>query len=447
MGGARRATFAVALVAALAAALALACVASAAKTPKTVWLCKPSNKSNPCLTSRAKTVVTYEGETRQETVVAQAKSRKPPIDCFYVYPTVSEQETPNANLEIEPQETQIAIDQASRFSQNCRVYAPMYKQLTLKAIKEPVTTQEELTAFEGVFAAFHEYLAKFNKGRGFVLIGHSQGSAMLEALISSAIDPNPALRKQLVSAILLGGQVLVPEGEGVGGTFQHVPACTAATDIGCVIAYSSFLKEPPENSFFGRPNSALFGGSVPPGSEVLCVNPATYTQTGAVGTLIPEAPTTPFPGTIGGGTPTPTATTPWVQTTNLITAQCKHENGATWLNVAFKEGVGQTDPGKPRGTQRSRRGTGRARMGPAPLRRQHRARQPGQHGRDPVSGLRPRTLEPSRAGLSRATPQSRPDPPRAALACPRTARPSPCAARGRDPGPGRSQHRQIRSRR
>ncbi len=344
MGGARRvprrAAFAVALVSAMALALALAGAASA-KTAKTVWLCKPSNKTNPCLTSRATTVVTYEGETRHETIVPQAKTHKPPIDCFYVYPTVSEQEGPNANLEIEPQETQIAIDQASRFSQNCRVYAPMYRQLTLKAIKEPVTQQEEITAFEGVFAAFHEYLTKFNKGRGFVLIGHSQGSAMLEALISSAIDSNPAVRSKLVSAILLGGQVLVPEGKGVGGTFQNVPACTAATDIGCVIAYSSFLKEPPENSFFGRPNSALFGGSVPPGSEVLCVNPALYQQNGSVGTLIPEAPTTPFPGTIGGGSPVPTATTPWVQTTNTSTAQCKHENGATWLNVAFKEGVSQ----------------------------------------------------------------------------------------------------------
>jgi hypothetical protein len=343
IGGVRRATFAVVLVAALTAALALAGVASA-KTQKTVWLCKPSNKSNPCLTSRADTVVTYEGETRHETVVPQAKTHKPPIDCFYVYPTVSEQEGPNANLEIEPQETQIAIDQASRFSQNCRVYAPMYKQLTLKAINNPggVTPQEQLTAFEGVSAAFQEYLAKFNKGRGFVLVGHSQGSAMLEALISTEIDSNPAVRSKLVSAILLGGQVLVPEGKGVGGTFQHVPACTAATDIGCVIAYSSFLKEPPENSFFGRPNSALFGGPAPAGSEVLCVNPALFQQSGGVGTLIPEAPTTPFPGTIGAGSPTPSASTPWVQSTNLVTAQCKHENGATWLNIAFKEGVSQT---------------------------------------------------------------------------------------------------------
>ncbi len=44
-------------------------------------------------------------------------AKKPPIDCFYVYPTVSSQFTMNANLEIGPEEKQIAIDQASRFSQ------------------------------------------------------------------------------------------------------------------------------------------------------------------------------------------------------------------------------------------------------------------------------------------------------------------------------------------
>jgi hypothetical protein len=312
---------------------------------KTVWLCKPGKKPDPCQSSRESTVVSYAGDTRHETVVPQAKVHKPPIDCFYVYPTVSEQEGPNADLTIEPQETQIAIDQASRFSSVCKVYAPMYKQLTLKAINTPggVTKEDQVTAFGGVLAAFTEYLSKYNKGRPYVLIGHSQGSAMLEALITQLIDNNEALRDQMVSAILLGGQVLVPEGQLAGATFKNVPLCTAATDTSCVIAYSSFLKEPPENAFFGRPNSALVASEPPPaGSEVVCVNPGLLQQNGSVATLIPEAPTTPFPGSFSGAVPTPSATTPWVQTTNIVTGQCKHENGATWLNIAFKEGVSQT---------------------------------------------------------------------------------------------------------
>jgi hypothetical protein len=333
-----------ALAFAVAALLTLALAATASAKSSTVWLCKPGKKPDPCMQDRTTTVTSYAGTTRQESVQKPVKSGKPAIDCFYVYPTVSEQEGPNANLEIEPQETQIAIDQASRFSQDCKVYAPMYRQLTLKAINEPaaVTPAAELTAYEGVLSAFLEYMHKFNKGRGVVLIGHSQGALMLENLIKQQFDGNAALRKQLVSAVLLGGNVLVPEGQREGATFTHVPTCASATETSCVIAYSSFLKEPPENAFFGRPSSPLLGGPVPPGLEVVCVNPTLLEQNGAVGNLLPYAPTTAFPGSIGAGSPTPTAATPWVESLGSATAQCKHENGATWLNVALKEGLPQS---------------------------------------------------------------------------------------------------------
>ena len=307
---------------------------------KTVWLCRPHKQPDPCEASRNSTTVTYTGGVRHETVVEAGKA-KPPIDCFYVYPTVSEQAGPNANLTIEPQETQVAIDQASRFSQVCKVYAPMYPQLTLKAIKETIPPEAGTKAFVGVLTAFKEYLAKFNKGRPFVLIGHSQGSVMLENLIPFAVESEPAVAEKMISAIVLGGNVLVPEGGLKGDTFAHTPLCTAATDTGCVIAYSTFLKEPPEDSFFGRPGSPLLGGGAPPppGTEVACVNPTLLTQNGGIGTLLPYAPTTPFPGEQGGAVPTPTASTPWVQTNDIDQAQCKHENGATWLQPSFKASV------------------------------------------------------------------------------------------------------------
>ncbi len=312
-----------------------------AKTEKAVWLCRPHKAPDPCENSRESTTVTYTGNTREEAKVTVGKTKPPPIDCFYVYPTVSEQEGPNANLTIEPQETQIAIDQASRFSQYCKVYAPMYPQLTLKAIKEPVSEEDGIEAYLGVAKAFKEYMTKFNKGRGVVLIGHSQGAVMIENLIKFEFESaHPEWRNQLISAIILGGNVIVPEGQLVGGMFQDVPLCTSAADTGCVIAYSTFLKEPPEDSYFGRPDSSLLGGKPPPpGSEVACVNPTVLVQNGSEGTLLPYAPTTPFPGEIGAGSPTPKAETPWVLTKGLYQAQCKHENGATWLEPSFKPGV------------------------------------------------------------------------------------------------------------
>jgi len=332
-------------IAALLAVVALAALtpglAAAAKS-STVWLCKPGLKNDPCAASREATAVTFTGTTRQEATVKPVKGRQA-VDCFYVYPTVSEQTTTNANLEIEPEETAIGVDQASRFSQLCKVYAPMYPQLTLKAISSPggITLEDEEKAYLGVRNAFEEYLTRYNKGRGIVLIGHSQGSLMLEQLIKEEFDPSPTLRKQLVSAMLMGGNVLVPEGQLEGGSFENVPACTSAAEVGCVIAYSTFLKEPPAESYFGRPDSPLLSATPPPGSQVLCVNPTLLNQNGAVGNLLPYAPTTPFPGAQGGDVPVPTASTPWVTARGLFTAQCKNENGASWLNVGLSGSVSE----------------------------------------------------------------------------------------------------------
>ena len=117
-----------------------------------------------------------------------------------------------------------------------------------------------------VLNAFETYLHRYNHGRGFVLIGHSQGSLVLEQLIAKAVDSKPAVRKRMLSAILLGGNVLVKRGRAVGGTFHHIPACQSDVQLSCVIAYSTFDQAPPADSLFGRTSVA--------GEHVLCTNPA-----------------------------------------------------------------------------------------------------------------------------------------------------------------------------
>jgi hypothetical protein len=323
-----------ALLVALSAQLAPVAQAAPAHT---VWLCRPGLAGDPCEAPRTATVVSYEGAVRREAVQSQVGGGAPPIDCFYVYPTVSTQAGPNANLEIEPQETRVAVAQASRFSQDCRVFAPMYPQLTLSGIGKPrpASPLAAIKAYAGVLRAWQEYLRRYNRGRGFVLIGHSQGALMLIQLIREQIDEHTALRRRLVSAILLGGNVLVPRGRVEGGTFDHVPACESAAETGCVIAYSSFATEPPANSYFGRPGSPLLeGGLTPSGMQVLCVNPTLQVQDGSAGALLPYAPTTQSPGPLGASSAAPLAPTPWVEETDLATAQCEHRNGASWLQIS-----------------------------------------------------------------------------------------------------------------
>src|SRR4051794_25694621 len=85
---------------------------------KTVWLCQPGKAKNPCETSLTATRLAPDG-TAQGTERSRRAGKNAPIDCFYVYPTVSEQKTTNANLKIDPQQRAIATFQASRFSQVC----------------------------------------------------------------------------------------------------------------------------------------------------------------------------------------------------------------------------------------------------------------------------------------------------------------------------------------
>jgi streptogramin lyase len=304
----------------------------------TVWLCQPGLANNPCESDLTTTVQLPNGSS----LVKHSKlAKNPPIDCFYVYPTVSSQNTLNANLKIDPEETQIAIDQASRFSQVCKVYAPVYPQFTIRTIFEGVTPGEATIAYDGVLSAWRDYLANFNHGRGVVLVGHSQGTVMLKQLVKEQIDPNPVLRRRLVSADLLGGQVTVPVGKDVGGDFQHVPACHAAWQTGCVVAYSSFLKEPPEPSYFGRVASPLFKTGPNPSLQILCVNPAAlfggdrsgHSEGDRSELLLPYFSTSLFPGALEPFWQVPTAPTPWVSTPGQYSAQCKQANGASWLQL------------------------------------------------------------------------------------------------------------------
>ena len=71
--------------------------------------------------------------------------------------------------------------------------------------------------------------ASYNKGRGFVLIGHSQGALLLEQLIKEQIDPNPTLRNSSCRPCCSAATCWCPKGKLVGGTFQNVPACQRRT--------------------------------------------------------------------------------------------------------------------------------------------------------------------------------------------------------------------------
>lgn len=231
------------------------------------WLCRPG-RSDACSGDISVTSVAANGKAK---VVNAAPASAPPIDCFYVYPTVSTDPGGNSDMVIDAAETNVARVQFAPFSSVCRTFAPMYRQVTLKALRDRMlgqpTTADRVMAYTDVVAAWKDYLARDNRGRGFILFGHSQGSGILKALIQNEIEGKPIAR-QLVAAYIPGTNVLVPTGRDVGGDFKQTPLCRGSAQNDCVVAWVSFRdgKTPPADSLFGRTTIA--------GNQVACTNPA-----------------------------------------------------------------------------------------------------------------------------------------------------------------------------
>jgi len=276
-----RSSFRVALAVAFSAALLAACGSDDDRTFSTAqqpygdyvspqyadglnWLCHPLAERDYCLDDLSATVVYADGSIEVE---PHQPADDPAIDCFYVYPTWSLDNAGNSDLDAaEDEEGFVVVNQAARLNAVCRVFAPIYRQVTIPALFNPALGGDSALAQADVVDAFKHYIANDNRGRGFVLVGHSQGASRLRALVEAEVEADAYLRDRLVSAILLGAAVTAPEGEDVGGSFATVPACREVGQTGCVISYASYRSTDPAAT-------GAFFGTAPEGFDALCTNP------------------------------------------------------------------------------------------------------------------------------------------------------------------------------
>jgi Protein of unknown function (DUF3089) len=305
------------------------------------WLCRPG-RQDACAIDHTTTVVAADGKLSKETWTADPNA---PIDCFYVYPTISTDPTPNSDMNADPAELNVIKQQFARFASKCKPYAPLYRQVTLVGLRRMLAPGATVTLDQGlqyddVKDAWNYYLKNDNQGRGVVLVAHSQGSFILNRLIKDEIDGKP-IQSKLVSAILLGTTLAVPKGIDVGGSFQKVPLCHAATQTGCVITFASFRSTvpPPANTLFGRvPDAAM---------AAACTNPAALAGgSGELRAYLDKTGRTITSNTPGKPwvTPEQPIETPWVSVPGLLTAKCaSNENASGYLEVTV-----HGDPADPR---------------------------------------------------------------------------------------------------
>ena len=299
---------------ALAAVALVASAAAHGATPRWhAWLCLPGKTPNYCRQDLSATAEYADGSHRVVTAKAAAD---PPVDCFYAYPTVSNEQRPNSDLVPRREEQFVAFDESAPFSMACRVFAPMYRQVTTNAGRGSVAVGNYELEYDDVLAAWRDYLAHWNHGRGVILVGHSAGAGLFKRLLT---EQGASVRKVLVSAVLLGGSVAVDARD----RFAGFPACASRTQTGCIVAFSSWDRTPPADANFERVDS--------PSQHVLCVNPASP----AGG----SAPITPFfpwfePEGIAPPTRSAPVSTLWISYPGLYTARCVRRGERAWLLVS-----------------------------------------------------------------------------------------------------------------
>lgn len=313
------------------------------------WLCRPGRNAT-CAVDPVRARVGADGSITYERVSAAAA---PKADCFYVYPTASKDPTANSDLDPGVEEKGQAASHLGAFASLCRTFAPMYRQVTLTALRSALAASsasgsknplanlsgDRELAYADVKASWEDYLQHDNHGRPFVLIGHSQGSMMLKRLIAEEIDGKPVAARML-SAILPGTAVLVPENQDVGGDFKSVPLCRADTQSACVITWASY------RDVASLPANALFGRSRDPSLRAGCVNPAKLS-----GGAAPLDAILGYPWWIQGMVQYHEPATGWTiagrpvgaryaRIPGLLSGECVVKDGVSYLSVHVDPGVG-----------------------------------------------------------------------------------------------------------
>ena len=193
-------------------------------------------------------------------------------DIFYLYPTCYQKILPaDPNIcgidnAVMRHFAALAFDrQATAFATSGNIYAPFYRQADA-AYTLSLPEDQRAAVIKGLplgdaTNAFDHYIRHFNKGRPFILAGHSQGSNVLIYLLAGYMKTHPEVYSRMVAAYIIGYSV-TPEFLSAN---PHLRFAEGPDDLGVIISYNTQADSvnPPGNPV------------VLPGA--LAINPITWT--------------------------------------------------------------------------------------------------------------------------------------------------------------------------
>jgi hypothetical protein len=192
------------------------------------------------------------------------------VDVFYVYPTAynrlsdSDPYFCSINNASMVQGAKSAFQrQATAFAPYANIYAPYYRQVDATyqlglSIDQQDTNIRKVPGPD-VTAAFDYYIKHYNKGRPFILAGHSQGSAVLKYLLSDYMSAYPDVYKRMIAAYVVGQSIT----SQYLAANPHLKYATGGSDTGVLISWNT------EATDIASPNPVTQPGGI-------AINPITW---------------------------------------------------------------------------------------------------------------------------------------------------------------------------
>ena len=204
--------------------------------------------------------------------LSKPTSRAHKVDVFYLYPSAyakPDASAPNICAADDPammQGARVAFSrQAAAFSPVADIYAPYYSQADATyALSLPPAQRDALIGgipARDAIAAFDYYVRHLNHGRPFILASHSQGSQVMEFLLSRYMKGHQTLYKRMIVAYVVGYSVT----PGYLAANPFLKFATGPSDTGVIASWNT------EAPTVDGTNPVLTPGG-------LVINPITWTR-------------------------------------------------------------------------------------------------------------------------------------------------------------------------
>ena len=156
-------------------------------------------------------------------------------DVFYIYPTVCASDTSNKcsidNMQMQNSAKRVIKLQADAFSKYANIFAPYYTQYDIDVFEYSnyndiqKTIKDNIQGLNEIYDALDYYFKNYNNGRPFILVSHSQGSAVMQYVLSDYMKKHTEYYKNMVAAYVIGYPVtkefIAENGENGHGANSH----------------------------------------------------------------------------------------------------------------------------------------------------------------------------------------------------------------------------------